>query len=444
VSPARLNPAVWLGFTVSEGYAGVAVWVVIVMLLAAAGVVWGIVALVRRQRYIRSLRDRGWAFVNTPTFDSVGRLGNPPFGIGFARKPDDQITGLISFSRPFQVIEYSNGHWSGWVGMASLSRRLPELWITGGETRPRYGVEATVMPAPAQLGSGWQIGALDQEFAAAVLTPQLCERLTALAAGQPGVNLSIDGDQVVVLDPPRKDAELLAPWLELLGTIAQAIDAAPLDRWGQPERPQRLTFYHHPDWFWIGVDNSLLQVTPVTRGGQRHETRDVIRGRDGDGPPFVAFAHHWQTTRTESYTDSEGRSQTRTVTDHHSEPILGFQLPVHMPPLHVARHGRGISFESQQFNQLFAVFAQDHKYAYDVIHPRQMEYLMATSPREFRLAGDWAWFSPGTHDHPTIAHSSLFIRGFLARIPRFVWRNIGLSDSPYPPLDAATPQDGRS
>ncbi|MEV5967516.1 DUF3137 domain-containing protein [Kribbella sp. NPDC051952] len=423
---------------------GVGLWVLVVLVLGAAGIAWGIIAIVRRQRYIRSLRDRGWTFVNSPTFDAVARFANPPFGIGFTRQPDDQIIGLTSAGRPFQVIEYKSEQWSGWVGMASLSRRLPELWITGGETRPRFGVEASVMAAPAQLGPGWQIGALDAEFAAAVLTPQVCERLTALAAGQPGVNLSIDGDQVVSLDPPHKDPELLAPWLELLGTVAQAIDAAPVDRWIEPELPPRLHFYHHPEWYWVGVDDSLLQYTPVTQGGHGHETRDVIRGRDGDGPPFVAFTHHWKTTRTETYTDSEGRTQTRTVTDNHSEAILGFQLPVHMPPLQVARSGRGISFESEAFNKQFSVYAQDNKYAYDVIHPRQMEYLMASQPTEFRLAGDWAWFSPGRHNHPTIAHSSQFIRGFLARVPRFVWRNIGLAESPYPPLDAPVTQDGRS
>jgi hypothetical protein len=71
----------------------------------------------------------------------------------------------------------------------------------------------------------------------------VCERLNALAAGRPGVNLSIDADQVLVLDPPRKEVDLLGPWLEQLATVAAAIDAAPLDRWIEPER---LTFYHHP------------------------------------------------------------------------------------------------------------------------------------------------------------------------------------------------------
>ncbi|WP_433158606.1 hypothetical protein [Kribbella sp. CA-247076] len=409
-----------------------------VVLLVAAGITWGIVALVRRQRYIKSLRDRGWTFVNSPTFEAVARLGNPPFGLGFRRQPDDQIVGHTSLGRPFQVIEYATEHWSGWVGMVTLSRRLPELWVTGGETQPRYGVDATVVPAP-QLGPGWQVGALDQTFASAVLTSQVAERLHALAAGQAGVNLSIDGDQLVVLDPPRKEVELLGPWLELLATVAAAIDAAPLDAWIQPEQPARLTFYHHPDWYWVGVDDSLLHLPPVTQSGHGHSTSEVVRGRDGDGPPFVAFTHHWKTTRTETYTDSEGRTQTRTVTENHSEAILGFQLPARMPWLQVGKRGfsRGISFESAAFNDQFAVTAQDTKWAYDVIHPRQMEYLMANPPVSFRIADDWAWFSPGDHNQPTIAHCSLFLRGFLARIPRFVWRNLGLPDSPYPTVDAA-------
>ncbi|MEV6890210.1 MULTISPECIES: hypothetical protein [Kribbella] len=412
---------------------------VVAVVLVVAGVVWGIVALIRRQAYIKSIRARGWSFVNTPTWESVARLGNPPFGLGFDRKPDDQITGVTAGGRSFQVIEYKSSYWSGWVGMVTLSRRLPELWITGGETTPRYGVLAQAVPAPPQLGPGWQVGTTDPAFAQEAVTPQLCQQLTTLAAGQTGVNLSIDGDQIVVLDPPRKDLDRLAPWLEQLGAIATAIDSTPLDHWIQPEPEQRLRFYHHPDWYWVGVDDSLLQVAPVQRGGSNHRTEDVVRGRDGDGPPFVAFEHHWTTTRTESYTDSNGNTQTRTVTEHHSEPVLGFQLPVRMPPLTVGRKGlsRGIEFESEAFNKQFAIFAQDRKYAYDVIHPRQMEYLMAAQGRPFQIEQDWVWFSPGEHSQPAIAHCSAYLRGFLGRVPRFVWRNLGLADTPYPALDSS-------
>lgn len=409
----------------------------IVLLVVAVAVTIGLVALVRRGRYIKSLRDRGWTFEGSPGFETVARLGNPPFGLGFRRDPDDQITGFTSSGRPFQVIEYKSEQWSGWVGMVTLSRRLPELWITGGQTRTRHGVAAAGVPAPAHLGTGWQIGALDPAYAAEVVTGRLSERLQAMLAGLTGLNLSIDGDQLVVLDPPRKDVELLAAWLEQLATVAEAIDAAALDRWIQPEQPPRLSFYHHPEWYWVGEDDSLLQTTRVTRSGRAHSTHDVIRGRDGDGPPFVAFTHKWETTRTESYTDSEGRSQTRTVVDYHSEAVLGFQLPARMPSLKVGLRGfgRGISFESGAFNDKFAVHADDTKFAYDVIHPRQMEYLMATSPATFEVIDDWAWFAQGEHSHQAIAHSSLFLGGFLARIPRFVWRNLGLPDSPYAPVD---------
>ncbi|MEV8371790.1 hypothetical protein AB0P21_03585 [Kribbella sp. NPDC056861] len=418
-------------------------WIVVVVVAVAVAI--GVALIVRRDRYIRSLRERGWIFNGSPTFETVARLSNPPFGVGFRRDPDDQITGRTSSGRAFQVIEYTAENWSGWVGMVTLSRRLPELWIMGGQTRPRYGVAATRMPSPPQLGDAWQIGALDPAYAAEALSSQVCGQLAAMAASQPGLNISIDGDQLVVLDPPRKDPDLLAPWLEQLASLAEAIDATPLDHWIQPEPPPRLTFYHHPDWHWIGEDDSLLHTTPATRSGHGHTTSNVIRGRDGDGPPFVAFTHEWKTTRTETYTDSEGRSQTRTVTDHHTEHILGFQLPTRMPPLKVGRRGigRGISFESGAFNEQFAVHAQDTKYAYDVIHPRQMEYLMANPPATFEFVDGWAWFETGVHSQDVIGHSSQFLRGFLARVPRFVWRNLGLEESPYPPIEPApTPVRG--
>src|SRR4051794_36056312 len=204
---------------------GLSVLMVIALLLVVAAIVWGIVALVRRQQYIGSIRKRGWSFVNSPTFDAVARLSNPPFGLGFVREPDDQITGRTATGRPFQVIEYKSAYWSGWVGMVTLSRRLPELWITGGETAPRYGVLAHGVAGPAQLGPGWQVGAMDPAFAREVMTPELCVQLNALAATQPGVNLGVDGDQIVVLNPPRKELDQLGPWLEQLGAIAAAIDA---------------------------------------------------------------------------------------------------------------------------------------------------------------------------------------------------------------------------
>src|SRR3954469_9725670 len=140
------------------------------IVLLVAGTAVGVTLFVRRQRYVKALRDRGWTFVGSPAFESIARLSNPPFGMGFKRSPDDQITGLASSGRPFQVIEYASEYWKGWVGMVTLSRRLPELWITGGDTTPRYGVLAQAVAAPPQLGPGWQVGTLDPAYAQEALS----------------------------------------------------------------------------------------------------------------------------------------------------------------------------------------------------------------------------------------------------------------------------------
>ena len=85
---------------------GSQVFSLIMIVLLASGTAVGVTLFVRRQRYVKSLRDRGWTFVGSPAFESVARLSNPPFGMGFTRSPDDQIVGLTSTGRPFQVIEY--------------------------------------------------------------------------------------------------------------------------------------------------------------------------------------------------------------------------------------------------------------------------------------------------------------------------------------------------
>ncbi|MFF0267548.1 hypothetical protein [Kribbella sp. NPDC004536] len=95
-----------------------------------------------------------------------------------------------------------------------------------------------------------------------------------------------------------------------------------------------------------------------------------------------------------------------------------------------------MEFESAEFNKQFAVFAPDPKYAYDMIHPRQMEYLMATQGMPFRIVQDWVWFTPGEHNQFAIEHCSAYLQGFLGRVPRFVWRNLGLADSPFPAVDS--------
>jgi len=120
----------------------------------------------------------------------------------------------------------------------------------------------------------------------------------------------------------------------------------------------------------------------------------VIRGSN-DGLPIEAFIHSWKTQRTETFTDSEGRTQTRTVTENHSENLIAIMMPFSFPVISVDGGGGGkkVRFESEDFNDRFTVRTDDPKVASDVIHPRTMEFLMAMQPPGFRIVDNVMRFS---------------------------------------------------
>jgi hypothetical protein len=98
--------------------------------------------------------------------------------------------------------------------------------------------------------------------------------------------------------------------------------------------------------------------------------------------------YHYRTTSTS--TDSKGN---KTTTHHHHQlsylildtPYLG------APHLFVRREGffdklanffgfSDINFESEEFSRRFRVKSPDKRFAYDVIHPRMMEFLLDEEP----------------------------------------------------------------
>ncbi len=70
------------------------------------------------------------------------------------------------------------------------------------------------------------------------------------------------------------------------------------------------------------------------------------------------------------------------MTGHHSEDFIEIYLPFPLPYLRVRsegllpnwmKSGTHVEFESAQFNSSYDVYAGVAKFAYDVIHPRQVE-----------------------------------------------------------------------
>lgn len=401
-------------------------WLILAVILLAVGI--GIFFVVRRQRYLKELRDRGWTHNPNPALESVLDLAAPPFGLGFSRSPDEMIIGTTSSGVPFRVFEYDSSGaglgFRGRVATLALPAPLPDLFICAG--RPRVGVlEAATPLGTVAIDPNLSIVAADPRYAADITRSMLAP---IAAYGQAGyrVDLSIDGPNLVATNAP-KDPDELAAFLDALAPIATAIDGPTARSYTVGPRPPSFGFYGRPDWVLIGQDDSLIQTFGLTTAGMNHATQNVIRGKN-DGLPIHAFTHTWQTQRVEVTTDSEGRVQTRTVTDNHSENVAVITLPFVFPQLSnntgMFSAGKKVEFESEQFNDRFKIRSGDAKFAYDVIHPRMMEFMMAFGAPEFVIGGQLMRFVPPAHDTLTVGRFADFAHEFFGRVPSFVWKNL--------------------
>jgi hypothetical protein len=406
-----------------------------IILLVVAVVALGLITffIIRRQRYVRALRGRGWIFESRPALESVLDHHAPPFGLGFVRKVDDAISGQASAGVPFRVFEYSSSDggpkFDDRVASVQLPLPLPDLFVSTNQ--PRAGVH---LPA-VEVDPRFQVHAADSDYARSAISAAVLDAIAVFGHNDRVVDLSIDGEHLVAVGAP-KDPDDLQSYLEQLAAIAQAINQENLAPYRVIPQQPGFGFYGHPDWQLIGRDDSLITKYELTRAGFGHATEKVIRGAN-DGLPLEAFIHRWKTERTEAYTDSEGHSETRTVTEDHSEIVTAVRMPFTFPLLSVGGGwgGRKIRFESEEFNERFTVRADDAKFASDLIHPRMMEFLMARQPPDFRIQADVMRFSVDKHDTELIGLCADFAHEFFGRVPSFVWKNLQIT----PPEFRRTP-----
>ncbi len=393
--------------------------VLIVAVLALAVVAFFVI---RRQRYVRALRRRGWTFQSRPTLDWVLDHHAPPFGLGFVRKVDEGISGTTASGVDFRVFEYAcregGEPFDERLASLRLPLPLPDLFIhpTGRRTGLRV--------PNVDNETGLLVAAEDAGYARLALGRGLAAAVAGFAHAGHSPDVSIDGQNLVAVGAP-KDPDELQAYLEALAAVALAVDAAALAPYAQPPLPPRFGFYGRPDWVLVGRDDSLIARYDLTRAGFGHETVKVVHGDNG-GLPVDGFIHRWKTQRTETYTDSEGRTQTRTVTDEHSEVICAVRMPFAWPMLSVGGGwgGERVKFESEEFNDRFTVRTADAKFAYDVLHPRTMEFLMHEQPPGFRIDHDVMRFSVNKHDSEAIGRCADFAHAFFGRVPSFVWKNL--------------------
>jgi hypothetical protein len=359
----------------------------------------------------------------------------PPFGLGFVRKVDEAISGQTASGVPFRVFEYTSSEggpkFDDRVASIQLPLPLPDLFVSTDHARS--GVELPQV----EVDPRYQVRAADAGYAGTALSASVLDAVAAFGQAGHKVDLSIDGQQLVAVGTP-KDPEQLQGYLEKLGAVAQAFDPGALAPYRATPPTPGFGFYGHPDWQLIGRDDTLIAKYDLTTAGFGHTTDKVIRGSN-DGLPIEAFIHRWKTQRTETYTDSNGHTRTRTVTENHSEVVTAIMMPFSFPMLSVGGGwgGKKVRFESEEFNDRFTVRTDNPKFASDVIHPRTMEFLMAAQPPGFRIAGNGMRFSVDKHDTQLIGFCADFAHEFFGRVPSFVWKNLQIT----PPTFRRMPRD---
>ena len=389
----------------------------VVLIVLAIGAAIGLFFIIRRNRYINSLKQQGWNFENSPTLAATYGLNCPPFGVGFDRRIDDLITGSTSQEVPFKVFEYGS---LGYVAVLALPRPMPELYIAPA---PRPGAEGQ-----QKVFGVWTVTAKDPAWAEAAVAA-IGGSVDAMASAHP-VNLSVDGAALVALGAPR-DAKEMRAFLDALGPVALQLAGPALQVHTDETPPAELSLYGRPTWIYRPQDDRFLSEVVVTGGGQSHQAKDVVLA-ETHGLRMIGLTHHWTTTHTETSTDGNGHTTTRTVTDHHSEVVLEFHLPWRFGDLSVNWSGWGqrVRFESSDFDRSFKVRCAQPKFASDVFHPRQMEFMLRAQPLPFSIESGRVRFAAGVNDPAVMEVSGRFLVTFFAGVPGFVWEDLGFAEPP--------------
>jgi hypothetical protein len=180
---------------------------------------------------------------------------------------------------------------------------------------------------------------------------------------------------------------------------------------GEPEAPHRL-------------------FAPFTRGHSRRML-NTMRGRSEiGGRPYPCTMGDFEY----KVTHSNGKSTTTTT--HRFSYIL-LRLPCPGTPGLTIRQEHlldkiagavgfdDIDFESERFSRRFFVKSTDKKFAYDVVHPAMMEWLLA-NPGAVLLDSGWCCATDGSGpwEPPEFRRQLAWLRGFFGLWPDFVLQDL--------------------
>lgn len=155
-------------------------------------------------------------------------------------------------------------------------------------------------------------------------------------------------------------------------------------------------------------------------GDQDRYAFNVMRGERHERV-VACFDYHYETTST----DSKGNRSTHS--HHFSAVILDTRLPLRELSIHpesfIHRIGEffgfdDIDFESAEFSRRFKVTSPDRRWAYDVIHPATMEFMLERPRYTLQVAAGDVMLSDGKRwDEAGFAAALEYAERFLDLIP---------------------------
>lgn len=174
----------------------------------------------------------------------------------------------------------------------------------------------------------------------------------------------------------------------------------------------------------FGLSARYESYFPTLQQGSRRYAYNVIDGAL-DGRRMHLFDHHHETYST----NSKGHRQTH----HHYRTFLCLEHDADLGRMEVrpehffdkigAFFGfDDVDFESAEFSRKYHVKAEDRKLAYDVFHPKMIEFFLQLGDFKVTTARSLALFrrGSGTMSIEQIEKTMLDADGFLDRLPRYL------------------------
>lgn len=172
-----------------------------------------------------------------------------------------------------------------------------------------------------------------------------------------------------------------------------------------------------------GIHDQFSAFKPFGQGHSQ-ESSNLISGQV-EGIDWQIFDY--------KYVTGSGKNQAT----HHYQ-IIAAGLPVSLPALEIRPEGwldkvaglvgfEDINFESEAFSRRYHVKCDDRKVAYDVIHPRMIEYLLGVDAVHWQIRGTrLLLIFSGKCSVERLKGAMERVRGFISLIPGYVREDRGL------------------